>query len=559
MRVRSCAVFGASAASVQKPEVNGMERRAEAAMGVGDLFGQERERLLYTERAEMKDPSPPPPSETCPFCGKTFKRLKSHLPHCKAAVPNQKQGSPAARTLTARADPQISDTKTSVNECSSTSTEKTGKGNGRKTQTGTRIEKVQVQNLLQGNDNPTTTCKPKGNVSRVAMEKTLTQFPKTHRGEAVNTKPRKSTPLPDFGLTSRWSSLHSSGDVSISNNQEHSSVGCSPRASALQVLPGSDVKVMLFTQCFNEGLLGDQKFPSDGKPDLEKLNNHPGTLHNHTSSDMKCSSLWPVCDQPTIDAFWGKGDVLAGDKTLVWDHLKGSLCGKSHFKNWSEAFYPSTMVSRMSTPCRLDHVRLGEHMLGDTSDVHLQLPVDTCLATGSGGKTLVRNEPPIGKNHQTLLDLTSKSNMEVIPSLDVSDAPPAFSFGMQWIPELYPNYVHMRVIPGERDVWVTEKTTVHTAASAEHQPGNRDIPLLSRPVMDVRLGELSTWMMNRRFSIQSLSRAVQRGTWERYYNKYINVRRGGIGGLTMLLAGYCILSYAWNYNHIKQDRRRRYH
>ncbi|KAJ0015713.1 hypothetical protein NQD34_014003 [Periophthalmus magnuspinnatus] len=25
-------------------------------------------------------------SEVCPFCGKSFKRLKSHLPHCKAAA-----------------------------------------------------------------------------------------------------------------------------------------------------------------------------------------------------------------------------------------------------------------------------------------------------------------------------------------------------------------------------------------------------------------------------------------------------------------------------------------
>ncbi|XP_015257347.1 PREDICTED: uncharacterized protein C17orf80 homolog [Cyprinodon variegatus] len=28
-------------------------------------------------------------SEVCPFCGKTFKRLKSHLPHCKAAANSQ--------------------------------------------------------------------------------------------------------------------------------------------------------------------------------------------------------------------------------------------------------------------------------------------------------------------------------------------------------------------------------------------------------------------------------------------------------------------------------------
>lgn len=31
--------------------------------------------------------SPLPTTEVCPFCGKSYKRLKSHLPHCKAAKP----------------------------------------------------------------------------------------------------------------------------------------------------------------------------------------------------------------------------------------------------------------------------------------------------------------------------------------------------------------------------------------------------------------------------------------------------------------------------------------
>lgn len=31
-------------------------------------------------------------SEVCPFCGKTYKRLKSHLPHCKAAASSRHEG-----------------------------------------------------------------------------------------------------------------------------------------------------------------------------------------------------------------------------------------------------------------------------------------------------------------------------------------------------------------------------------------------------------------------------------------------------------------------------------
>lgn len=41
--------------------------------------------------------------------------------------------------------------------------------------------------------------------------------------------------------------------------------------------------------------------------------------------------------------------------------------------------------------------------------------------------------------------------------------------------------------------------------------------------------------------------------WSSYYDKYINVRRGGPAGVSMLLAGYCLLSYGWSYQHISKD------
>uniref|UniRef100_A0A8B9QBJ3 ATP synthase F(0) complex subunit f, mitochondrial n=1 Tax=Apteryx owenii TaxID=8824 RepID=A0A8B9QBJ3_APTOW len=47
--------------------------------------------------------------------------------------------------------------------------------------------------------------------------------------------------------------------------------------------------------------------------------------------------------------------------------------------------------------------------------------------------------------------------------------------------------------------------------------------------------------------------------YDRYYNKYINVRKGGLGGITMVLAGYIVISYIWSYDHLKHDRHRKYH
>lgn len=42
--------------------------------------------------------------------------------------------------------------------------------------------------------------------------------------------------------------------------------------------------------------------------------------------------------------------------------------------------------------------------------------------------------------------------------------------------------------------------------------------------------------------------------WQWYYRRYIDVKKGGVGGVAMLLAGYCVLSYTWNYPHISKYR-----
>ncbi|NWY45410.1 ATPK synthase, partial [Sylvia atricapilla] len=68
-------------------------------------------------------------------------------------------------------------------------------------------------------------------------------------------------------------------------------------------------------------------------------------------------------------------------------------------------------------------------------------------------------------------------------------------------------------------------------------------------LMDVKLGQLGSWLAMRDFTPSGILGAVRRG-YDRYYNKYINVRKGGIGGVSMVLAGYIVLSYMWSYSHI---------
>ncbi|CAF91151.1 unnamed protein product, partial [Tetraodon nigroviridis] len=78
---------------------------------------------------------------------------------------------------------------------------------------------------------------------------------------------------------------------------------------------------------------------------------------------------------------------------------------------------------------------------------------------------------------------------------------------------------------------------------------DRPVAVAEKRLMDVKLGELGSWIGGRDFTPNGIIAAVRRGH-DRYYNKYINVKRGGIGGVAMLLAGYVVLSYVWEYDHI---------
>ncbi|KAM9305263.1 ATP synthase F(0) complex subunit f, mitochondrial [Gastrophryne carolinensis] len=87
---------------------------------------------------------------------------------------------------------------------------------------------------------------------------------------------------------------------------------------------------------------------------------------------------------------------------------------------------------------------------------------------------------------------------------------------------------------------------------------DKSLSLAEKRLLDVKLGQLPNWLATRNFTPDGILVAVRRGH-DRYYNKYINVKKGGIGGLAMVLVGYITLSYIWEYDHIKHDRWRKYH
>ncbi|KAG9343021.1 hypothetical protein JZ751_015239 [Albula glossodonta] len=80
---------------------------------------------------------------------------------------------------------------------------------------------------------------------------------------------------------------------------------------------------------------------------------------------------------------------------------------------------------------------------------------------------------------------------------------------------------------------------------------DQPVPVAQKSLLDVKMKELPSWIFSRDFTPNGLLNSVRRGH-DKYYNKYINVKKGGIGGVAMLLAGYVILSYVWEYDHLSK-------
>ncbi|XP_029802600.1 ATP synthase subunit f, mitochondrial [Suricata suricatta] len=85
-----------------------------------------------------------------------------------------------------------------------------------------------------------------------------------------------------------------------------------------------------------------------------------------------------------------------------------------------------------------------------------------------------------------------------------------------------------------------------------------EVPVKEKKLMDVKLGELPGWILMRDFTPKGIAGAFQRGYY-RYYNKYVNVKKGSVAGISMVLAAYVLFNYCRCYKELKHERLRKYH
>ena len=77
------------------------------------------------------------------------------------------------------------------------------------------------------------------------------------------------------------------------------------------------------------------------------------------------------------------------------------------------------------------------------------------------------------------------------------------------------------------------------------------VPVKEKKLMEVKLGELPGSILMQDFTSKGITGAFQRGYYG-YYNKYINVKKGGVAGISMVLAAYVLFNYCRSYKELSE-------
>uniref|UniRef100_A0A4W2DG47 ATP synthase F(0) complex subunit f, mitochondrial n=1 Tax=Bos indicus x Bos taurus TaxID=30522 RepID=A0A4W2DG47_BOBOX len=77
------------------------------------------------------------------------------------------------------------------------------------------------------------------------------------------------------------------------------------------------------------------------------------------------------------------------------------------------------------------------------------------------------------------------------------------------------------------------------------------VPFKEKKLLDVKLRELSSWILMRDFIPKGIAGAFQRGYCQ-YYNK-LNMKKGSVAGFSMVLAAYMFFNCLPNFHFKKYE------
>ncbi|KAK2884574.1 mitochondrial nucleoid-associated protein 1 [Channa argus] len=561
-------------------------------------------------------------SEVCPFCGKTYKRLKSHLPYCKAAASSKT--APTQRDATAK--------ETSSSQLATALSQTTPKGK-KSIQTPSVSNNLQTKKsktvcvmISEPSSLPTSATSPKS-VNTASLSPSLRSASLPPPANKKRQKLVDQIKMANMLSASATVSLISSSPPIMSEPKNKSLHALKEAAKPKHISKGS----LEGTRSAPEGLLShlsasttaQTKINSDinsvrdvglltnTKPREVPKNKRPKTKKSTESSSTTKTA--PDSLDVNINETSTKphaGDLMVDNEAVIYNVPESKTFLKSRSSHQAgitlqdvkatlRRAKAKSQSSRMSILSQLETVdevsslspvivpaeRQRDGCVGTTNALS-----DVLLSSSSQHVELLSNKNRSWKSDHgssvPLPDLQPKRTSPTAPLLSdrlssqVSHTA-ACSHRVSTNDGLKPGH-HMTALLSLSPLWfssphpfllpppVTGGTSrADEGSSAEksqldvvkHNPAHSQTggALTKQRLGQVRLRELPEWLACKSpRNPRDVVEMVQRG-WQWYHRRYIDVKKGGVGGLGMLLAGYCVLSYIWSYPRIKHERWRKYH
>ncbi|XP_030631512.1 uncharacterized protein DDB_G0284459 [Chanos chanos] len=495
--------------------------------------------------------------EECPFCGKPFKRLKSHLPHCKMALAAQ-------RTTTSTASDHLHDSRSDKHTVTMSKTKRTASKRNLKVNIsdhtddtlpvnpGTAQKSVKsklkapkvVGDKTSSQSSPavySTSLAVKQETENVGIKRLeVRERELERRNQFISYKQNENKPTSETNLFQEALKEPKRAET-IQTDRKTAQGRRVPKFSSQMKLSQRD-NTLSSSSATSKSTVGTAVPSQDAlkmTPGLSVSERLPNRLdRSKRKSEPKFWEYIEAGPEPQRGGTFGltaQGLVSSVPKTSVWDHIKEGLYNRRSrglsVVHLTQGVAKVASCDRESASALLMSTRVSQR-----SPERLQ-------ADG----TEVRSAPvPSGIHTPTQSSLSegTSSRTQRIP-------------GMEWASMLTGDY-QFPIPHTERALSQHVWAPPPTGPSPPPLPLNPG-PLSERHLGDVRLNELADWLISRTPLTPREGIAMLNRGWQWYYRRYIDVRKGGIGGISMLIAGYCVLSYMWSYPHLKKDRWRKYH
>ncbi|XP_062298991.1 uncharacterized protein si:dkey-21c1.4 isoform X2 [Scomber scombrus] len=523
-------------------------------------------------------------SEVCPFCGKTYKRLKSHLPHCKAAA-NPKTP-PTPHDVTANPATAASQLASVLSEKKTTQTKKSTKVSDVSSVSPPSLSPTtSLKNVNTSSDSqpassspistslPPSTKKKKLKLSdqiKMANITSSTSLSPSLSPSPALSKPKKQSlrALIDAAKSNQLSKgqLEGTGISSLSpvTSPLSSVTKTNPDRDtfAHAALPSTDAKPKRASKKKVSQSLSKTKntsasrdstvsksrakgnFWEDSEGEKEDLSGNEILWKSESSSHQAKVTLQDVKTILRRPKTSGQssgagilGQIESSLSPVPTENRKDDISHLVTTKPLSNQLPSTSLQPKALTPAKRKKSKQASLiLLQDDGSLHSKL--------SSPGTPLLSDHLSSQMSQATLLPPTvSLKTSHHMTSLTQFSNPPRFPLATQTL--------SVRVETVEKPQFEARREN----ARSDGAKGD----LNQRCLGQVRLRELPDWLACKTPTHpRDVVQIMQRG-WQWYYKRYIDVKRGSVGGLGMLLAGYCVLSYIWSYPHIKRDRWRKYH